>query len=776
MPTARQNAVAAAEAKKLEEEKKKAAAEEEEKKQREEAKKKRQAEKKAEEEAAKKKAEEEKAKKETEEAEKAKAAAEAAANAMEVDVEKGDLEVPTEAATKAAIDGDGGVPSAGAGGAATPAANTNQHISELNAGGEEEEEAPTTSPRRKKRKKEKKDKKNKKDKAEVEEPPSILKKGKVGELLNKKKLQLEEKLKTTVEKRKDQYELYAHTNERVIITASLVCSQMGTQAKMNEFIMGVRVLYKNLLTVDKTVVLEPEKEGEDKLCDPTQIPLDLTEAGAWVRPSGDAGVFEMRKPKKNDKKKPPQARNRVDEVADEDEGKVDPEVWTQICISCDVEPEELLERCSYEWSRIGGVRLQVKEIAAFATKSAATFYFMNSRADLSRLKEEMKTVIVEAMRIGIDKVEDFYTRGVPEFALKLATPRIEGQKTQVFKDLTWSQQQLRKTIHIDVEAGNVSYMHEIIKIAKEFGVVAKYFGKGVKAAIVVEKNKKGKKGNGEVDMSKYDLAAVAAWSKDHINYQYNTMYDGIRGILNIDRELEVDPEDLSEDAQKLSLRTLLYKRVKLGEFPMFLEIHQGAPMMPVDVVIGNCAEAERMMLMINKNPAAFLFYYLRDVGKVDPEWLMTLSDKVMDPTLMKEIDKCTWDVKELVLTTPQDVENAKTVSIEKAAWYKDELGESLFDMAEKDKKEFATKEQLEDLYKEDKSFQTVTKKKDSPGGAAAQAGVGFDDGVSVISEAGNSGVVEDLSKLTKEQLIERLMSKAEIASNSGSQPGRKSSA
>ena len=257
MATARQRAVAEAEAKKLEEEKKKAAAEEEEKKKREEAKKKRQAEKKAEEEAAKKKAEEEKAKKEAEEAEKAKAAAEAAANAMDVDAGKDELEVPTEAATKAAIDGDGGVPSEGAGGAATPAGNTNQHISELNAGGEEEETAPSSSPRRKKRKKEKKDKK-KKDKADVEEPPSILKKGKVGELMTRKKLQLEEKLKTTVEKRKDQYEMYAHTNERVIITASLVCSQMGTQAKMNEFIMGVRVLYKNLLKVDKTVVLEPE--------------------------------------------------------------------------------------------------------------------------------------------------------------------------------------------------------------------------------------------------------------------------------------------------------------------------------------------------------------------------------------------------------------------------------------------------------------------------------------------------------------------------------------
>eukprot|EP00956_Cyclotella_meneghiniana_P029164 scaffold69908_cov39-Cyclotella_meneghiniana.AAC.1 len=778
MPTARQNAVAAAEAKKLEEEKKKAAAEEEEKKQREEAKKKRQAEKKAEEEAAKKKAEEEKAKKEAEEAEKAKAAAEAAANAMELDAEKDDLEMPTEAATKAAIDGDGAVPSKEAGGAATPAGNTNQHINDVFGGGEDEEAAPAySSPRRKKRKTAKKDKKEKKkDKAEVDDPPSILKKGKVGELLTKKRLQLEEKLKTNVEKRKDQYEKYAHAHERVIITASLVCSQIGTQAKMNEFIMGVRVLLKNFLKVDKTVVLEPEREGvDDKLYDPTQIPLDLTEAGAWVRPSGDAGVFEMRKPRKNDKKKQ-QVRSRVDEVEDEDVGKVDPEVWTQICISCDVDPEELVERCSYEWSRIGGVRLQVKEIAAFATKSAATFYFLNSGANLERLKEEMKRMLVDSIKVGTEKVEDFYTRGVPEFALKLATPRIEGQKTQIFKDLTWSQQQLRKTVHIDVEAGNVPYMHEIIKIAKEFGLVAKYFGRNVKAAIVVEKSKKGKKGNGEVDMSKYDLAAVAAWSKDHINYQYNTLYDGIRGILNLDRQVEVDPMDVSEEAKRLSLRTLLYKRVKLGEFQMFLEIHQGAPMMPVDVVVGNCAEAERMMLMINKNPAAFFFYYLRDVGKCDPEFLMRLLDKSMEPTLMKEIDKCKWDVKELTLTTPQDEENAKMASIEKAAWYKDEFGESLFDMEEKEKKEFATKEQLEDLYREDKSFQTVTKKKDSPAGSTAQQGVGFDDGVSVLSEGVNSQGKEDLSKLTKEQLIEKLMSRAEIASTSGSQSGRKSSA
>ncbi len=51
--------------------------------------------------------------------------------------------------------------------------------------------------------------------------------------------------------------------------------------------------------------------------------------------SGDAGVFEMRKPRQNVKEK----RNR----GGVDDDLVDPEVYFQCCISCDVEPELLLE-------------------------------------------------------------------------------------------------------------------------------------------------------------------------------------------------------------------------------------------------------------------------------------------------------------------------------------------------------------------------------------------------------------------------------------------------
>ena len=490
-----------------------------------------------------------------------------------------------------------------------------------------------------------------------------------------------------------------------------------------------------------------------------------------MRPSGNAGVFEMRKPKKNDKDK--KNKSKRDEDEEGEEAMIDPEVWTQLCISCDEDPEELLSRCSFEWKKIGGNRLQVKEIAAFATRSAATFYYVRSDANLGGMKHETTRLLLEAREKGTEKVQGFYPRTLPDFALKTATPRIEGQDTQTFKGWPTRKQNWRKTVHIDVRAEDVAYIHELVNIAKDYGIVGKYFGSAAKAAIVVEKQGKGKKGENEMDMAKYDLAAIASFSKHHVNYQKNTLYDGVRGIVDLDRLFDIwsvtEPREL---IARVSLRTIMYTKIKLGDQPLFMEVHQGQPMMPVDVVIGNWEKAERMMLMINKNPAAYFYYYLQDKAKIDGEWLMDVLKGTMDPILVDDIEKCSWDSEKLILTTPQDEENAKLAAMENAAWYKDEFGGNVFDMEDKEKKEFSTKEQMEDLY-EEKSFQTVTRKKDGTG-----RGVGFTDGEAAIPQATmkEGGDGESLSKLTKEQLIERLMRKAEISSNSGSLPSGSNSA
>ena len=74
---------------------------------------------------------------------------------------------------------------------------------------------------------------------------------------------------------------------------------------------------------------------------PTSDPSRFTYCGMWIKVSGDAGVFEMQKPRQNDKDK-----GKWGGVDEED--LVDPEVYFQCCISCEVEPEFLLERVSFE--------------------------------------------------------------------------------------------------------------------------------------------------------------------------------------------------------------------------------------------------------------------------------------------------------------------------------------------------------------------------------------------------------------------------------------------
>ena len=71
----------------------------------------------------------------------------------------------------------------------------------------------------------------------------------------------------------------------------------------------------------------------------------------------------------------------------------------------------------------------------------------------------------------------------------------------------------------------------------------------------------------------------------------------------------------------VTLQAILYTQVKMANgMPLFCKVHQGAPIGAVDV-------AERTLLMINKIPAACLWYYLAQV--------------VMDAGLVKKVIKAT---------------------------------------------------------------------------------------------------------------------------------------
>jgi hypothetical protein len=91
---------------------------------------------------------------------------------------------------------------------------------------------------------------------------------------------------------------------------------------------------------------------------------------------------------------------------------------------------------------------------------------------------------------------------------------------------------------------------------------------------------------------------------------------------------------------------------------------------PVLAIIPACEEAERLVQMMNKQVAAFLFYFLKDAS-VPEKFLLDLLNWTCDPTLVKEIPDCVWDSATQTLTTFQEKkEDTDIDDLEAATWYK----------------------------------------------------------------------------------------------------------
>lgn len=125
----------------------------------------------------------------------------------------------------------------------------------------------------------------------------------------------------------------------------------------------------------------------------------------------------------------------------------------------------------------------------------------------------------------------------------------------------------------------------------------------------------------------------------------------MRGFSNIDRAV------YHEAARKsFTVRALLYGQVKVKtskgqEVSLFASVHSRASDNEIEAVIPNGEVYERMFEMMNRNPAAYLFYYLTNRG-IDEDFVMRLLDRSMDPALMAEISDCEWDEDTATLSTP----------------------------------------------------------------------------------------------------------------------------
>ena len=116
---------------------------------------------------------------------------------------------------------------------------------------------------------------------------------------------------------------------------------------------------------------------------------------------------------------------------------------------------------------------------------------------------------------------------------------------------------------------------------------------------------------------------------------------------------------------------LKYMKMSNGH-QLIAEVHQASLLVgPVHIVFPNSPEAERMVIMMNKNLPAYVGHVLKDQGLPD-SYLLELVKRLCCLVMVVEINQCHWNPDSGTLTTKQDAETAKNEEdLEKASWFKD---------------------------------------------------------------------------------------------------------
>ena len=514
----------------------------------------------------------------------------------------------------------------GKGGTDTADCNINDHLNDINKGGEgeeKEEEDEDDTPQRKKKKKDK-DKEKKSDKKGSKKNRKRKNKPDMDEE-EKEENDKEEEITTPV-LRRGRFSLgsggsgtgqvrtaptYSHAHKRWVLDCSLVLKSDGLD-KYPEMQHALKMLLINGRKVDPTLVIEPVVEGVGERIDsPEDIPINFTDLSSNFKMSGGLKAFEMKTPWKRD------GDNR------EEVELQDPEVYFAVAFSSDVKPSDIVERISCEWGRINGKKMWLKAIKSFQTETPIALYHLLNSGHQATILTELKGILEEARdrEAELDMCYVWEGHDIPELGMRLNVPKIPGQDTTVFKNWPHRSQWYRKVLHVECDSNAVPMIQDLVAVAKRRGLFKPVWGKNVRVS------------NTAGDKTKpQDLTNMSRYVRRHVNYHSSMIYDGLVGINDLDIPVPFYAEtDADKVMGHMTLRYVLYRFVKvLGGHSLFREIHQENALASVDVAIPNAPEAETMVAMMNKNLGAFLSHYLKGEG-LDEKFVDALVQQSIDP-------------------------------------------------------------------------------------------------------------------------------------------------
>jgi hypothetical protein len=199
----------------------------------------------------------------------------------------------------------------------------------------------------------------------------------------------------------------------------------------------------------------------------------------------------------------------------------------------------------------------------------------------------------------------------------------------------------KKAFHFKVAKSDTPFFKFLSNHAHKMKLNTKYFGKFAKVTDTLGNN---------APLS--DCTRLRRCIQGHLNFHLSSTFITIHGIDNLDAAETLRNLANGSTIACLSLQDLLYRIQLENKSLLFLQLSQRT-LGEVDTVIPNTPEAELMAKQMNVQIAAWCHFYWKSTNPGGERFYKKLSDQAFNPDLLHETNKCKWDEKTRLVTSPK---------------------------------------------------------------------------------------------------------------------------
>ncbi len=247
-----------------------------------------------------------------------------------------------------------------------------------------------------------------------------------------------------------------------IIDSSMAPTGASKDERMNSFSKCVMGLLEEILHVDNMATITPLKITYNNPANFISMKL-----GKYIMISSGSWVFNKKEKGSND-------------------------IYACFRLKSQVQMEDIVNRVSFEFNRLGGKNLYKKQHQGMETETLVMLLFVCNSTDQGSIKTDTRQLLETALDdINLNGMvpKEFKNRDIPYFTLKLSAPQMLFESKQTInKAYDHAKEHGKKAFHFEVAKSDISYFKFLSSHAHRLRLDTKYFGKFVKFTAILSKN------------------------------------------------------------------------------------------------------------------------------------------------------------------------------------------------------------------------------------------------------------------------------------------------